>query len=152
MARFKPVLTDEMWARIEPLLPKFVPSPKGGHPRRGDRQCLEAVLWVLRSGARWRDIPEPLPSASTCWRRLRFWQEREVWLNIWRAFLERLDEKGRLVWEETFGDATFVAAKKGAKKSGKPSAARVRSLWWWRTARVFLWEFSSPTRRRAKPR
>lgn len=152
MARTQQFVTDKMWEMIEPHLPRLPRTDKGGRPWRSDRECLEGILWVLRSGARWKDLPERYPSPSTCWRRLQLWEEREVWLNIWRAYLEQLDEKGRLIWEETFGDGTFIAAKKGAIASGKPNAERVRSLWWWSMARVFLWEFNLPRLPRRKSR
>jgi transposase len=67
------VLTDDQWGRIAPLLPPHRPCPNGGRPWAADRECLEGILWLLRSGARWRDIPIDLPSGSTCWRRLRDW-------------------------------------------------------------------------------
>ena len=51
---------------------------------------------------------------------------------------------GAIRWEHTFIDGTFASAKKGALTSAKPSGARVRSAWWWSTARVFLWEYMSP--------
>ena len=58
----KRVLTDGQWERVAPHLPVHAPSPKGGRPREDDRECLEGVLWLLRSGARWQDIPVDLPS------------------------------------------------------------------------------------------
>ena len=152
MARHDPQLTDEQWNKIEPLLPTPVASPKGGRRRIGDRPCFEGILWVLRSGARWKDLPERYPSPSTCWRRLRDWEDAGVWLAIWRAFLGELDEHGRLDWEETFADGSFAPAKKGACASARPNAAKVRSGWWWQAAKVFLWEFNSPRPRRTKSR
>jgi hypothetical protein len=101
-------------------------------------------------GARWRDLPEEYPSASTCWRRLRQWEERGIWLKIWRQFLCELDQRGKLDWSESFLDGSFAPAKKGASASAKPSGARARSGWWWSTAKVFLWEanWSRPARRK----
>ena len=61
MARHDSELTDEQWNKIEPLLPKLKPSPKGGRKRIGDRRCFEGILWVLRSGARWKDLPSGTP-------------------------------------------------------------------------------------------
>jgi hypothetical protein len=63
---------------------------------------------------------------------------------MWRAFLGRLDARGRLRWEHVFIDGSFASAKKGPLTSEKPSGARARSGWWWSTARVFLWEYMSP--------
>lgn len=140
----KPLLTDEQWHKIEPLLPQPKPRSKRrkrGRPPKGNRQVLEGILWILKTGARWRDLPKDFGvSASVCWKRLRLWEERGVWLRLWRAFLCELDQQAKLDWSETFLDGSFAAAKKGATALAKPSAARARSGWWWSTARVFLWE------------
>src|ERR1039458_7420886 len=141
------LLTEEQWKRIEPLLPKMRSK---GRPWADNRRVFEGILWVLKTGARWRDIPEEYPSGATCWRRLRRWEERGVWLDIWRLFLRELDERGRLDWSESFLDGSFASAKKGASASEKPSAARERSGWWWSTARVFLWEANLPAPARRK--
>lgn len=139
-------LTDKQWEKIEPLLPSPTPGNRGGRPRAPSRACFEGILWVLRSGARWKDLPPCFPSASTCWRRLTQWEEQGVWLAAWRAFLRELDMKGQLDWSEVFADGSFAPAKKGAPASERPNAERVQSAWWWEAARVFLWE-SSWTRR-----
>jgi transposase len=143
-------LTDERWQKIEPLLPKPKKSRKGGRPRAAHRDCLEGILWVLRSGARWKDLPRQYPSGSTCWRRLHDWEEQGLWEKIWRTFLGELDAQGKLDWSETFADGSFAPAKKGGSASGRPNAARVRSGWWWSTAKVFLWEVNLPRPRRTK--
>jgi|BogFormECP12_OM1_1039635.scaffolds.fasta_scaffold60795_1 transposase len=135
-------LTDEQWSRIKPLLPPETRKPKGGRRRADDRLVLEGILWVARTGARWRDLPDKYPSPATCWRRLKKWEEEGVWVEIWRAFLSQLDQRGLLDWEETFMDGSFVPAKKGAQESVRPSGVRERSGWWWSMARVFLWEAS----------
>jgi transposase len=150
MSRHDSELTDEQWKKIEPWLPKMKRSRRGGRPPKGHRDCFEGILWVLRSGARWQDLPAKYPSPSTCWRRLRDWEEQGVWLDIWRKFLGELDEQGRLDWEETFADGSFAPAKKGVPASERPNAERVRSGWWWQAAKVFLWEFNLPRRPRTK--
>jgi transposase len=150
MARRKIKLTDEQWSMIEPLLRKPRTSKKGGRPRISDRDVIDGILWILRTGAPWRDLPERYPSPSTCWRRLRQWEEDDTWLNIWRSYLGQLDVEGILDWEECFIDASFIPAKKGAPKSAKPSGARAQSVWWWSTARVYLWEFPLPRRHQRK--
>jgi transposase len=138
MARRQDVLlTDEQWERIKPFIPQPRKTTKGGRPRADDRACLEGILWVLRSGARWRDLPERFPSPSTCWRRLVEWETEDVLVRIWQAFLDTLNEQGLLDWEEVFVDGTFSPAKKGAPASEKPNAERVQSGWWWRMAREF---------------
>lgn len=144
MAGYKPMLTEEQWNKLEPLLPEFPRSKKGGPKPVNSRDCFEGILWVLRSGARWKDLPKTYPSSSTCWRRLRDWEECDVWLTLWRTFLSELDEQGKLDWEQVFADGSFAPAKKGASAWEKPNVEKVRSGWWWQTARVFLWECSLP--------
>ena len=80
MRRRRPLLTDAQWARIAPHVPKPKAKPKGGRPRADDRACLEGILWILRTGARWRDLWEQYPSPVTCWRRLGEWERQDVWL------------------------------------------------------------------------
>ena len=115
MARASVRLTEKQWRKLEPLLPPRPARPRGGRRWISHRSVLEGVLWVLKTGARWRDLPDESPSAATCWRRLRRWEEDGVWLRIWRAYLSELDARGRLHWEETFIDGTFSPAKKGGR-------------------------------------
>jgi len=147
-------LTDEQWARIAKHVPKPQAKPKGGRPRADDRQCMDGILWVLRTGARWRDLPESYPAPVTCWRRLGEWEREGVWLTLWRAFLKDLDEAHQLDWSEAFMDGTFAPAKKGALASAKHARVRGQSLWYWSTARVFLSEctFRLPTLPRSRSR
>lgn len=117
--RISSILTDAQWAVLAPLFPTpKVRKDKRGRPWRGNRECLEGIIWVLRSGARWKDLPPPFPSGVTCWRRLRQWEKKGVWRAAWEALLGILDERGRLHLQETYIDATFRAAKKGAKELG----------------------------------
>ena len=92
MARSRPLLTEAQWKKIAPLLPQPPRQRQGGRPWIENRRVLEGILWILRSGARWQDLPEKYPHPSTCWRRLRDWDEQGVWLNIWRAFLGELHD------------------------------------------------------------
>ena len=121
----KRVLTDQQWQRIAPHLPEHPPSPKGGRPRADDRECLEGLLWLLRTGARWQDIPVDLPSGSTCWRRLQEWSSEEVLEDIQAILIEELHELGRVDFDELLADATFIRAKKGGWRLAKPRLARV---------------------------
>src|SRR3989442_12642705 len=151
MARSGPLLTEVQWKEIAPLLPKPRKHRKGGRLWIESRRVLEGIRWILGSGARWQDLPEEYPHPSTCWRRLRDWEEQDIWLKVWRAFLGELNERQQLKWSESFLDGSFAPAKKGAAESEKPSGVRARSGCWWPTARVFLWEttFTRPLRRRS---
>src|SRR5438105_1120661 len=73
----KPLVTDELWEIIEPLLPQEPPKPKGGRPRVPDRAALTGIIFVLRSGLPWEMLPQEMGCGSgvTCWRRLRDWQD-----------------------------------------------------------------------------
>ncbi|HEX8237763.1 MAG TPA: transposase [Abditibacteriaceae bacterium] len=72
------------------------PSAKGGRSPADNRAVVEGILWVLKTGARWRDLPPRYPSPSTCWRRLRDWEEQGVWLKVWHSFIAELDEANHL--------------------------------------------------------
>ena len=124
MRQTKRVLADEQWERVAPHLPKHPPSPLGGRPRVDDRECLEGLLWLLRTGAPWQMVPVDLPSGSTCWRRLQEWAGEGVLADIHAILIEELGELGKLDLDELLADATFIRAKKGATTSGKPRLAR----------------------------
>src|SRR4029450_2586341 len=89
-------LNDEQWFLIEDLFADPEPSPKGGRPRHAARRCVEGILWILRSGARWKDLPTCFPSPVTCWRRHREWTEAGIWQAAWARLLRKLDGQGRL--------------------------------------------------------
>jgi len=105
-------LDDKQWGLIAALLPQH---KRRGRPRADDRRTLNGILWVLRSGARWKDLPKRYGSRSTCHRRLRQWQELGVWDQIWLALLSSLDQQGKLDWSKAFLDGSFVPAKKGGR-------------------------------------
>jgi transposase len=113
MARDQSELTDAQWEKIAPLLPERKASPRGGPKPIPNWPVFEGILWLLRSGARWQDLPARFPSPSTCWRRLRGWEEQDVWLKAWRPFLAQLDAQGQLEWSEAFADGSFAPAKNG---------------------------------------
>jgi transposase len=142
MARYGGVRTDAQWEKIPPLLPPVRRIPTRWRPPANARKVLEGILWILRSGARWPDLPEEFPSPSTCWLRLRDWEERVICLTICRTFLAELNQREQLDWSESFLDGSFAPAKKRARKSEKPNEARARSGWWWSTARVVPCESS----------
>ena len=138
--------TNEQWEALEPLIPEPVRRADGrGRPWRNSRDVLNGILWVLRTGAPWRDLPERYPPYQTCHRRFQRWTEEGVLDDILRALAEDLKDRGGLDFSECFIDGTFVGAKKGEGRWERPSGARVRSSWPWQTLLVFL----SPYTRRA---
>ena len=115
-------IVDGLWPQVGPLLPKHEVSPKGGRPRASDRDCLAGIVWVLVTGARWRDVPEGLPSGPTCWRRLCEWTQAGVWDRVWKAV--RAEWNRRRTPGGITIDATFVPARRGASTSARPSSAK----------------------------
>ena len=146
-------LTEKQWAVLAPLLPKpRVRTDRRGRPWRDPRDVLNSILWVLRTGAPWADLPERYPPYQTCHRRFQHWARDGTLHRVLRALAADLAERGGLDVSEAFIDGTFAGAKKGAAASGKPSGARGPRSWQWQTALVFLSPSASqalrPTRSR----
>lgn len=141
-------VTDQQWENIVKHLPIRKKNRKGGRRPADDRKVFEGILWVLWTGAPWGEIPRNgrYASPSTCWRRLKRWEEDGTLEELWRGFLAQLNEQDHIRWDECFADGTFASAKRGGRKSARPREERVRSLWFWLMARVLRSEF--PWRRR----
>jgi transposase len=107
-------LSDQQWQRMAPLLPQ--PNSMG-RPRADDRRTLDAILFILRTGAPWVALPRELGSPATAWRRLRAWEADGTWEKLWRTFLRDLEAQEKLEWAQAFLDGSFVPAKKGALES-----------------------------------
>ncbi len=137
-------LTDEQWNLISDLFPDKPVGSKGGRPSVASRGCVEGILWILRTGARWRDLPKHFPSPATCWRRLKAWTEAGTWEKAWGRLLRKLDRRGEINRDEFIADGTFSSAKKGAIASARPNAARVPRPWSSSTAMVCPCRRSSP--------
>ena len=116
----KPLVTDELWAAIKPLLPSEPPKPRGGRPRCDDRLALSGIIFVLRSGIPWEMLPRELGcSGMTCWRRLRDWQAAGVWARLHRVLLERLHGADKLDWTRASLDSASVPAKRGERQPAR---------------------------------
>jgi len=97
-----------------------------GRPWTDPRAVMNGVLWVLRTGAPWHDLPSRYPPYQTCHRRFQQWVREGKLERILRVLAEELQARGRLRLEEAFIDASFTGAKKGASRLGPPNAARGR--------------------------
>jgi transposase len=117
----KPLLPDELWARIEVLIPPAKEYPRGGRPRVDDRAALTGILFVLKTGIQWEEIPKEMGCGSgmTCWRRLRDWQADGVWTALHEVLLDELGRKGAIDWERVSVDSASVRAKGGAKRRAR---------------------------------
>ena len=110
-------LSDEQWERLEPLLP--AQKPRTGRPNVEHRQIINGILWVLRTGAPWRDLPERYGSWSTVASRFYRWREAGIWDRIWSQLQSEADEQDKIDWEIHLLDGTVVRAHQhaaGAKK------------------------------------
>lgn len=112
----KPLVTDELWEQIEPLLPPVPPHPKGGRPRIIDRACLTGILFVLKTGLAWEDLPQEMGCGCgmTCWRRLHEWNQAGVWRKLHEHLLAELRKAGELELAWAVADAAYLRAFLGA--------------------------------------
>ena len=132
-------LTDQQWNRIEPIIASLA-KKKDPRGRRGrdPRDVLNGVLWILRTGAPWKDLPARYPPYQTCHRRFQQWVEDGVFRPIAIELVEDLYERGGIDIREAFIDGSFVPAKKGVLLSARQSAAKAPRSWRSQTYRVFL--------------
>lgn len=144
-------LTEDQWRIIEVLLPPEQVQQEGkGRPWKDPRDVLQGILWVLRTGAPWKDIPGRYPPYQTCHRRFQQWSRDGTLERVLHTLARDLRERGKLDPSEAFIDGTFAPAKKGGPKSEKPSAVRGPRSWQLQTALVFLSPFGSKVLRRMK--
>jgi transposase len=113
------VVSDELWERIEPNLPKVERRFRyPGRKRLPDRRALQGILFVLQTGIAWRHLPLELGfgGGSTCYRRMVEWQEAGVWERLHALLLAELRAAGELEWSRAVADSSHVQAKKGAPR------------------------------------
>jgi transposase len=145
-------LTDKQWAIIEPLFEPKRRKDGRGRPWRDPRDVLNGVLWVLRTGAPWKDLPDRYPPYQTCHRRFQQWQRAGVLRDLLACLAEDLRQRGKLDLTEGFIDATFTGAKKGALLSVLRNVAKATNSWQSSTAAVFLSPSTWPALRLVKSR
>ncbi|MCA1669389.1 MAG: IS5 family transposase [Thermomicrobia bacterium] len=122
-------LTDEQWARLDPLIPEPPRRADGrGRPWTPRRAVLDGVLWILRTGAQWKDLPERYPPHTTVHRRFQTWVRDGTLEWVLAALATDLQERGGIDVSECFVDGTFVGAKKGAHVLGKTKRGKGTKL------------------------
>jgi transposase len=115
------LVSDGLWSRIEPLLPKVERRFRNpGRKRLDDRAALQGILFVLYTGIAWRHLPAVLGfgSGSTCYRRMVEWQQAGVWERLHAQLLAELHAAGEIAWSRAVADASHVQAKKGSHEGG----------------------------------
>lgn len=132
-------LTEQQWKIVEFILPKDpVRSDGRGRPWSEQRKVLNGVLWILRTGAPWKDLPSRYGPYQTAHRRFQNWVRSGVMEKLLLTLASHLKDAGGFDLKECFVDGTFVPAKKGGSLSGKPSEAKAPKSWALQTAMVFL--------------
>jgi transposase len=107
-------LSDAQWARLDSLIPEPQRRKDGrGRPWRGRREVLDGILYILRTGAAWADLPERYPPYQTYHRRFQQWVRSGIMRGILEALAEELRLRGRFDLREAFIDGSFAPAKKG---------------------------------------
>ncbi len=110
-------LTDAQWEQIRPLLP--AQKPHIGRANKDHRTVLSGIIWILRTGAPWKDLPERFGATKTVSSRFYRWQRAGIWTHVLERLQQLGDQDGRLDWADHFVDATVVRAHQraaGAKK------------------------------------
>ena len=128
----RPILDDELWKLIEPLLPppKKRRRRNPGRKPKDNRSVLTGILFVLKTGIPWEYLPKEMGCGSgmTCWRRLRDWQEAGVWEKIRRVLLQRLEDAEQIDWSRVVVDSTSVRAVFGGGRLARiPQIAAKRA-------------------------
>jgi transposase len=125
-------LTDEQWQRLLPLLPPQ--KPKTGRPAVDHRRILNGILWVLRTGAPWRDLPERYGPWPTVYSRFQRWRVAGIWERLFAVLQQESDVAGELDWDIHYVDSTIVrahqhaaGAKKGTRRRKPLAAVRAAS-------------------------
>jgi transposase len=123
----KPIVSDELWEIVQPLLPPPKPRRKRfpGRQPIDDRKALTGILFILKTGTAWADLPREMGCGSgmTCWRRLRDWQAAGVWAMLHQVMLSLLHGEGKLDWSRALVDSSSVRAVLGG-----PKLARIQPI------------------------
>ncbi len=119
----KPLIDDALWALIAPLLPPAKPR-RYRYPGRkpiDDRQALAGILFILRTGIGWEDLPQERGwgSGMTCWRRLRDWQVAGVWQQLYAVLLSQLHQADQIDWSRAVVDSASLRALKGGPRRAR---------------------------------
>jgi transposase len=151
MSTWRRDLTDAQWELLDSLIPEPPQRKDGrGRPWRGRREVLNGILFILRTGAPWADLPERYPPYQTCHRRFQQWVRSGVMRGVLEALAEHLRSRGGFDLEEAFIDGSFAPAKKGARAWAKRSEEKEPKSWLLLTAMVFRSRFAQKAPRHTR--
>lgn len=112
-------IPDALWERIEPLLPSYKPSCKGGRPRLAMRRVVAGILYVLKTGCQWKAMPREFGSGSAIHAYFQEWVRRGVFRRLWKLALEEYDDLVGIDWEWQSLDGAMTKAPLGGEKDGE---------------------------------
>lgn len=131
-------LVDEQWTLLGPLLEKTsVKTTNRGRPRVPDRLVLDGILWILKTGAQWNELPDKYPPYQTCHRRFQEWVRSGVFAEVLRVLAQDMETRGGISLEECFIDGTFSSAKKGVLVLARQRKAKAPNSWLSATETLF---------------
>lgn len=112
------IISDEIWNKVEPLLPPDKPKGSNGRPPIPNREAFTAIVFGLKTGIPWEDLPQEMGCGSgmSAWRRLAQWQRLGIWEKLHRSFLNELGQEGHIDWKKFLIDSSSIAAPKGGPK------------------------------------
>ena len=120
-------MPDAMWEQIKPLIPPEPPKPKGGRPRNDNRQMMDAIFYVLRTGIHWKALPRTIAAGSSAHDRFQEWQQAGVFHKMWEAGLLTYDERKQIEWEWQAMDGAITKAPLGGAETGPNPTDRAKS-------------------------
>jgi transposase len=126
----KLLVSDALWAKVEPLLPVVRVAGTRGHPPVPNRAALTGILFVLKTGIAWEDLPAEMNCGCgmTCWRRLRDWNAAGVWQKLHELLLAEMRAAGQLEMAAMVADASYVRAFLGAKTPAPALSIAVKQV------------------------
>jgi transposase len=143
-------LTEEQWNVVKKFIPQdAMREDRRGRPWSDRRKAFNGILWILRTGAPWQDLPERYGAYQTAHRRFQHWRKQGVVEAVLRGLARDLHERGGLDLSECFLDGSFAAPKKGALALAKPRGARAAKSWRLEMLTVFR---SPSTQKLLRPR
>ncbi len=110
------ILPDKLWVRMEKLLPKYTPNPKGGRPRADLRKVADGIFYVLRTGCQWNAVPREHGSGSTLHRYFQQWTQAGVFRKLWKASLLEYDKLKSIQWNWQSVDGAMTKSPLGGGK------------------------------------
>jgi putative transposase len=116
---------NSLWERLSKLIP--IPQGSGRRPEK-DKECFEGIIYVMRTGCQWKELPKCYPPRSTVHDRLQSWRKLGLFLNLWKELLIEYDDLHGIHWEWLSGDTSFAKSPLGGKKN-RPKSDRQGETW-----------------------